>query len=222
MIKNGAGEAKVEQLDPMFGEKDVRRLEVAMNDAAAMHRPQCREHATHDLESFLNWQCTPSDSRGQSLTLKELHSDIKPATVFPDLVELANIRMVEAGSDSRLAFETLPSLRTDTRCSHCLDGNGTIQSVVVTCIHHTHAAFAECTRDAIWTDCVWHFSQGCNPCLQRVQRVPSLHFIDVLPIIATPLVLSSLETGPSPRIRRLSPRGRGSGVRGVTIFCSPQ
>src|SRR5262245_44083504 len=107
MIKDWAGEAKVEQLDPMFRKEDVRRLEVAMNNTAAMHRRQSREHATHDLESVLNGQSTPTDTRGQRLPFQELHGDVKPAAVFPDLIELADVRVVEARGHSGLSLETL-------------------------------------------------------------------------------------------------------------------
>src|SRR5262249_12735507 len=103
-IHDGAGKAEVEQLDAVFGEEDVRWLEVAMHDAAAVHRREGREYSARDLERLRNGQRTPTDSLRERFTLEEFHRDVEPAAVFPDLVELADVRMIQAGCDPRLAL----------------------------------------------------------------------------------------------------------------------
>ena len=154
----------------MFREKDVRRLEIAMDEAATVHRRQRREHAACDVERLRHRQRTSSDSRRERLALEKLHGDVDPARILADFVELADVRVVDAGRDPRFPLQALAGLGPDVLRPHGLDGDRPIQAFVVPRIHDAHAAFAERTSDSIGTDRVWEMSSQAETRLANAPK----------------------------------------------------
>ena len=89
-------QAEVEQLHAVRREEHVRRLEVAMNDAARVQRRQRGQDLEADRDGLGDVQRSAPQLLGQRLALEQLHGDEQAAGVFADLVDLADVRMVDA------------------------------------------------------------------------------------------------------------------------------
>ena len=89
------------------------------------------------------------ESRGQRLTLEELHDEEVHVVVLSDVIQRADVRMRQRGNGTRLTREPSAHLfveRDGTR-EH-LDGDATVQTGVGRAEHFAHAACAERTLDA--------------------------------------------------------------------------
>ena len=90
-------EAEVEQLHAVRGQEDVRRLEVAMDDAARVQRGEARRGCRgRSATASERAQRAASQPLGERFALEQLHRDEQPAVVLADLVDLADVRMVDA------------------------------------------------------------------------------------------------------------------------------
>ena len=66
----------------------------------------------------------------QRLALQTLHDDERLAVVLPDVVNRADVGMIEGGGGARLAVETLPGLRScDEFLGQEFDRHNAIQAV---------------------------------------------------------------------------------------------
>ena len=88
-------------------QKDVRRLEVAMDDAAGVERRERASMSSAIGSAWIDAQRAALQPLGERLALEQLHRDEELAVVFADLVDLADVRMVDAGRGARFAPEAL-------------------------------------------------------------------------------------------------------------------
>ena len=100
-----ARQSEIEQLDPMRGQKHVRRLQVAVNESAAVQGRERGQDALRNLHRFGEPQRSGSETLAQRFALEQLHGDEQRAAVLADLVNLADVRMIDAGRRTRLAPE---------------------------------------------------------------------------------------------------------------------
>src|SRR5262249_37440804 len=101
-------------------------------------------------ESFIEGQRATSEALSQRLAIEVLHHQVIPAAFLPDVVEGANMRVVEGGNSARLAFEALADLRpfSGVRRKH-LDRDGTVQTRIARFVDFAHAARAEGRQDLV-------------------------------------------------------------------------
>ena len=77
--------------------QDVRRFDVAMEDAAlvgVMHRPRDQRH---EASRFSRSVAQSGEGSGQAAALNELHCEVVLTLMFADLVDRDNVGMVEQG-----------------------------------------------------------------------------------------------------------------------------
>ena len=119
-------ETEVEQLDAVRREEDVGRLEIAMDDAARVQRRQRGQHAEADRHRLRDAHRPALQPLGERLALEQLHGDEQLAGVLADLVDLADVRMVDARRGAGLAPE--PLARRLVRCDrrHRLQRDGAL------------------------------------------------------------------------------------------------
>src|ERR1700732_1932463 len=94
-----------------LSDKDVSRLDVAMDDSFGMRRIQCVRNLDSQLQHLLKRQRLAGDAFLQRLPVETLHRNKRLTAVFPDLVDGANVRMVQGRGGLRLAVEALQRLR---------------------------------------------------------------------------------------------------------------
>ena len=95
-----------------------------------------------------------ADPLREGLSLEQLHDDEGPAFVFTDVVNGADVGMVESGDGSGFAFEALREL-----LGGGLDGDVAVQARIVGSIHLPHSAFPQFGEDLVGSD---FFRQGCH------------------------------------------------------------
>ena len=129
------GQPEIQQLDAPFGDQDVGRLQIAMNDAFPMRSIQRIENLTGVFNGSFGRQ-RPFQRRA----LDVLHHQIVGAYI----VHRANMGMIQRRDGAGLALEAVAEsfLRN-------LDGNDAIEPRVTGLSHLTHAARANQCHDFV-------------------------------------------------------------------------
>ena len=122
-------QAEVEQLRSALVHQDVGGLQIAMHDPLAMRRGQCLRDL-HRQPHRIGHGHGPL----QDLALDVLHHQV----IRPDVVELADMWMIQRGDGTSLVLEPLGVLGPEA-----LDGHDTIDPRVTGLPHFAHAARAE-------------------------------------------------------------------------------
>ena len=90
---------------------DVRRLQIAVDDALLVRRFERLRDLARDRECLLNRQRTPGQTLGERRAFDELEHEAADAVGLLQSVDRANVRMVQRRQYPRLAFETREPLR---------------------------------------------------------------------------------------------------------------
>ena len=89
---------------------------------------------------------------GQRLAFEILHDDVVDAILRADVVERADVGMVQAGDGAGLALEALAACGVGgEECGQHLDGDGTVQPRVLGPVHLTHTAGPDRGGDLVGT-----------------------------------------------------------------------
>ncbi len=121
-----------------------------MHDPLTVGSRQRVSHLHDDLERLGRGQPLPLEPGRQRLPLDVLHDDEASVTVGADLVDGADVGMIERGGGARLAQERLAGLVVvQSPRGEQLDRDRAIQVEVVGQIDLAHAADAQTTPDPI-------------------------------------------------------------------------
>ena len=135
------------------GDEQVRRLEVAVDDALAMRGVERVGDVLAVAQHLVQRDRAARDPRLQRLALQQLHHHELLAGVLADVVQRADVRMIERRDGARLAEEALHRLRLATRfLGQELDRDLAAQPQVLGGVDHAHAAAAERLLDSIVRD----------------------------------------------------------------------
>src|SRR6185436_9013324 len=88
----------------------------------------------------------------ERLALEQLHGDEQLAVLLADVVELADVRMVDAGGRPRLALEAPARGVVAAQGAHLLERDGAAEPLVPGCVDDAHAALAERARHGVVPD----------------------------------------------------------------------
>src|SRR6266576_4427081 len=95
-------------------------------------------------------QRTPGDAMLQHDAIQKLHGDERLLATFADLVNCADVGMVEGGGCASFTPETFQSLRiTGNVVGQELQGDEAAKLGVLGLVDHTHSAAAQFLQDAI-------------------------------------------------------------------------
>jgi hypothetical protein len=144
-------QAEVEELHAVHGQENVRGLEVAVHDPARVQRLQGREDAEADGQGLGDAQRPALEALGERLPLQQLHGDEHLPAVLADLVDLADVRVVDRGRGPGLAPEPGPR-RLVARERHRLHGDRAPEHLVVREVDDPHPALAELAGDGVVRD----------------------------------------------------------------------
>ena len=132
------GQAEVEQFDSLLGDQNIGRLQVAMGDALSMRGIESIENLAGVFDGLLQRKRTI-----QRRALNKLHYQI----IGADIVELADVRMIQRGHRARFALEPFRKLLAGN-----LDGDRAVEARVARLVHFPHAARANEREDLIGTE----------------------------------------------------------------------
>ncbi len=145
------GQAEIHDLGmPPLGHENIRRLDVAVNNSLGMRRIQRIANIQSDLQKAMQLYRFARRSVLQSDAIEKLHDDERLVLIIVDLMDGADIGMVESGSRARLAPEARQSdriLRYIWRQK--LDRHETAEFQVLSLVDHSHAAAAEFFHNAV-------------------------------------------------------------------------
>ena len=152
-LRRQLGEAEVEHLRlAARGDEDVGRLDVAVDDAVARARRRARRRsAIAEIEQLVERQRPAADAGASSvLAVEQLHDDERLALVLADVVDRADVRMVQRRGGARLALEALERLRVARQLARQeLERDLAAEARVLGAVDDTHAAAAEPVEDAV-------------------------------------------------------------------------
>ena len=105
-------ETEIEDLDrAAAGQKQVLRLEVAMDDAFLVGRGQSERDLASDLGGSARDECSVVEPLSQGLALEELGDRVCHAVGDPEIVDGENVGVREGGHGAGLALEAPQSRR---------------------------------------------------------------------------------------------------------------
>ena len=148
------GETKVENRGPAVGrDKDVRRLDVAMNNTLPVRRCQALGDLSADFQDVLQRQRTDGNSIFERLAFQESHRQECLAAILVDLVDRTDVGVMQSGGGLSLPKEPLLGLFVVQQMrGQELEGHIALELLVLGSIHNTHAALAELLDDAVVAD----------------------------------------------------------------------
>jgi hypothetical protein len=145
-------EAEVQELDGVLGQEHVRRLQVAVQQPAAVQGAQAVQQLERDPRGLGGRQRSPRQALRERLAFEELHDDVGLARLLADLEDLAHVGVVDPRGGARLAAQALACLLVAALVRDHLDGDDATQVLVKRGIDDSHAARAQLFRDAVVTD----------------------------------------------------------------------
>jgi len=148
------GQAEVQHLDlAPLGQEDVRRLDVAVEDAVAVSPVEGVRHLNADVDDLVNLQRTAGKAVPERLPLHQLHHDEGASVVFSDVVDGADVPVIERGGGPGLHPEPVERLLIARELfGHELDGNRPPQPDVLGSVDDAHSASAQLADDSVVRD----------------------------------------------------------------------
>ena len=124
-----------------------------MDDAGLVRDVERRGDLQGNVDGLADGQRAPADQVGERPAVEELHRDERPALVLADLVNRADVRVIQRGSGSRLAREAIErSARERQDIGQELERDVAAKLRVGGAIDHAHPAASELFEDLIVRD----------------------------------------------------------------------
>ena len=124
-----------------------------MHDALRMCSVQSIGHLHSQIEDFLDIQRLAPNQVLERLSLQQLHGDEGPAVSFVDLVDCADVWMIQRRCSKGFPLEAFASGRIPGQLfRQKLQGHMAAQLEVFRFVDHTHAAATKLFQDAVVGD----------------------------------------------------------------------
>jgi hypothetical protein len=145
-------QAEVEQLHAALRDHDVARLQIAMDDALPVRAVERRGDVDGDAQRALERQRAARDQAGQRLALEQLHDQIRRRPFAADVVERADVRMIQRRDRARLALEARAQvLALGDALRQDFDRYLPVEARVARAVDLAHAAGAEARQHFVWS-----------------------------------------------------------------------
>ena len=136
-----------------FGHKDVGWLDVAMDDALRVCGIECVGNLRGQFQQFFQVEGPSSDAVLERLPFEQLHGDEVPPALMPDLVNRADVGMVQRGGGARFTLETFQRLGIGGELfGQEFQSNMATEAEVLGFVHHAHAAATQLFKNAVMGD----------------------------------------------------------------------
>ncbi len=148
------GQAEIQHLGLVaVGHKNVGGLDIAMNNAFRVRRFQRVRDLDGQLEQHIHRESLLPDPQLERLPFEQLHGDEIAAIGLPDLVDGADIRMVQSRRRAGFTLKALQRRSVFFQFSRQeFQGYVPAKIHVFGFIHHAHAAATKLVQDAVVRD----------------------------------------------------------------------
>ena len=178
IIRRGPGQTEIQDFQPPAPslQPDVRRLDVAMDQAARVRRRQALGNLLPDAQHLGNWQPSFSfQALLQGFPLEKLHGHEQHSAVFIHPVNGNQVIVLDRRGRPGLAEKALASgSASRQRGTQRFDGDQAVQLRVFRLKHDAHAAHTQHLQDPEWTESadLVRLLRGCEEVisLRRRQR----------------------------------------------------
>ena len=143
--------AEIENLGvSTFGDENVCRLDVAMDDAFRVRSVKAVGNLDGELEQLIDRQQMRPNQLTERPAFDELHRDERVALVLSYFINCADVRVVEARCRARLPAESLERLRRSRHFTvEKLQCDKPAKPYVFSLVHDSHAAGSKRVQDSI-------------------------------------------------------------------------
>ena len=150
-VAGNFGEAEIEDFGvAALGDEDVGGLDVAMDDAFAVGGVERVGDLNGEIEQIVEFHGAAGDGVLQGLAVEKFHGDEGFAVGFADIVNRADVGMVQGGCGLSFSLEAREGLRVfrdvvrqEFQCYE------TVETDILGFVHDAHATAAEAFQDAI-------------------------------------------------------------------------
>ena len=143
-------QTKIEQLRAGLGEHDVAWFQIAVRDSFAMCFIQRIRNLDGVLQYLIERQWTFLETLRQRLAFQILHHQEISSVLLADVVEDADVGMIQAGDGARFAVEPLAQSGSIGKViGKDFDGNDALQAGIPGAVHLAHPARANCREDFV-------------------------------------------------------------------------
>src|SRR6202140_4097730 len=136
-----------------LSDENVCRLDVAVHDARSVSGVERVSNVDRNGEKNFPFQGPPANAMLKRQAVQKLHGQEERAVFLPNLMDRADIGMVEGGSGASFAAETFQCLGIlRPIVGEKLKGDKSTQRDVFGLVNHAHATAAEFLDDAVVRD----------------------------------------------------------------------
>ena len=148
------GQTKIENLPvPAAGDKNIGRLNVAVNDALGVRRIERIGHIDRNSQQRLQFERRVVDGMLQRQAIQKFHDDEGAAVGLPDVVNRADVGMIQRRGRLRLAMKSAQRLGIACHAfGKELQRDETVEARVLGFVDHAHAAAAQLLQDPVMRD----------------------------------------------------------------------
>jgi hypothetical protein len=141
---------KIHQLGSALGQHHVAGLQVTVHDAAAVRLVERVGDFDSNAQSLVWRQRLARQARGQGFAFQVLHHQEVHAVLAADIVENADVGVLQARDGPGLTLKPGAEIRIRTEVGgKDFDGDGALQPRVARLVDLAHAARAQCADDLI-------------------------------------------------------------------------
>ncbi len=135
----------------MFVEHDVVRLDVAVDDAAAVGVGECTADVDENLANLRRGECpAPGEHAGERLAAQELHDEVDHPPALADAVDGDDAGVLELGGGAGFALEALDELLVERqREGKDFDGDVALELALARLEDDRHAPAPELVEDFV-------------------------------------------------------------------------
>ena len=148
---NDLGKTEIKDLGvAALGDKNIRRLDVAMNDALCMRGVERIGDFDGQCENLVYFQRTAGDAMLQRHAIEKFHGNEGFAVLVVNFVDRADIGMIQRGGRLGFALKAAKGLRVFSDViGQELEGNKAVKLHILGFVDNPHAAATELLQDAV-------------------------------------------------------------------------
>src|SRR4029077_7243240 len=138
---------------PAINKENICGLDVPVHDALCVGSFEAVGNLNADVQEFGYFDGLPANAVLESLALEQLHGNERTAFELSNIVNGADVGMIEGGCSTRFATESLDSLSVlGDVLGKKFQGNTTAEPRVLSFVDHSHSAAAQFFQDAVVGD----------------------------------------------------------------------